>query len=326
MLKKIVTAGLVAVTLALPRAALADTWIAYTFGPSKELPNVHGFENVTSAMEKADGGDPSFRVRLEGSLPINPTNITQAVGEGTIKFADDGFFLGNVPIAGVLRLPMLLQSPQDYETAFNIMQPYITKAFAAQGVVVLGHFLFPHQVIFSTKKLEAIDDIKGQKLRVSSPEQAAFVEKFGGVPVTMSGSEVAPALQRGTIDGALTASAGGGKIWGDMLKYNYRLPISYFDAFYIANKAAWDGLSVDKQKALRDAITAEAPNTTKGIFSVEDSVTADLATKGVTITTPTADQITEATETIEPYWNQWAKERGPEAVEALAKVRAALGR
>ena len=29
---------------------------------------------------------------------------------------------------------------------------------------------------------------------------------------------------------------------------------------------------------------------------------------------------------MEPYWNDWAKEHGPDTVEALAKVRAALGR
>jgi len=29
---------------------------------------------------------------------------------------------------------------------------------------------------------------------------------------------------------------------------------------------------------------------------------------------------------MRPYWDEWAKARGPEIVEALGKVRAALGR
>jgi len=29
---------------------------------------------------------------------------------------------------------------------------------------------------------------------------------------------------------------------------------------------------------------------------------------------------------MRPYWDEWAKSRGPDVVEALAKVRAALGR
>jgi TRAP-type transport system periplasmic protein len=29
---------------------------------------------------------------------------------------------------------------------------------------------------------------------------------------------------------------------------------------------------------------------------------------------------------MRPYWDEWAKARGPEAIEALGKVRTALGR
>jgi TRAP-type transport system periplasmic protein len=29
---------------------------------------------------------------------------------------------------------------------------------------------------------------------------------------------------------------------------------------------------------------------------------------------------------VKPYWDEWAKTRGPDAVEALTKVRAALNR
>ena len=29
---------------------------------------------------------------------------------------------------------------------------------------------------------------------------------------------------------------------------------------------------------------------------------------------------------MKPYWDEWAKSRGPDVVEALGKVRAALGR
>ena len=31
-------------------------------------------------------------------------------------------------------------------------------------------------------------------------------------------------------------------------------------------------------------------------------------------------------DTMKPYWDEWAKSRGPMVVEALGKVRAALGR
>jgi len=302
------------------------TWTTYTFGPAETLGNVQGLKRVLSEIEKSTNGEIKFRLRLAGSLPIQSTNITQAVGNGTVQLADDGFFLGNVRIAGVLRLPMLLRTQAEYDTAFNIMQPYIKREFEKKGVVVLGHFLFPHQVIFSTKPLVKLADMKDQKLRVSSPEQAAFVQRMGGIPVTLGGPEVPSGLQTGTVDGVFTASAGGGKIWGDMLKYNYRLPVNYFDGFYLVNKKAFDKLDPEIQQKVRDSVQRLAPSTTAQIYKEEDEVTSALKAKGMVITQPGADEVDAATRKMADYWDVWAREQGPEAVQALADVRKALGR
>jgi TRAP-type C4-dicarboxylate transport system substrate-binding protein len=307
-------------------SASAATWTVYTFGPAETLGNVQGLKRILEDVEKSTDGEMKFRLRLAGSLPIQATNITQAVGNGTVLFADDGFHLGNVKIAGVLRLPMLLRTVQDYQTAFNIMRPYIDKEFERQGVTVLGNYLFPHQVAFSSKTLTNLDQFQGQKMRVSSPEQAAFVELVKGVPVTLGGSEVPSALQTSTIDGVFTASAGGGKIWGSLLNYNYRLPLNYFDGFYIVNKEAFDKLSPNIQKKFRDAVERLAPTTTAQLYKEELEVTAKLKANGMDIVEPTPEDIARATKLVEGYWQQWAQQNGPDAVKLLAEVRAAVGR
>jgi TRAP-type C4-dicarboxylate transport system substrate-binding protein len=324
-MKRIALAA-IAAALVLSAPAKAETWTAYTFGPSETLANVQGLRRVLEGIQEATNGDIKFRLRLAGALPIQSTDITQAVGDGTILFADDGLFLGNVPIAGVLRLPMLLRSREEYDKAAAIMEPYIRKSFESKGVVVLGYFLFPHQVPFSTKPLAKAADFKGQKLRVSSPEQAKFVQTMGGVPVTMGAPEVPSGLQHGAIDGVFTASAGGGKIWGEMLKSNYRLPVNYFDGVYLVNKAAFDKLSPEVQAKIRASVKSIAPSTTEQLFKEEGEVTASLKAKGMTITEPTQAEIDEVTKLVSPYWSEWAAQQGPEATEALAKVRSALGR
>jgi len=306
--------------------AQSTTWNAYTFGPSESLANVQGLKRVIEAIEKDTNGAIKIKLNLAGSLPIQSTDITQAMGEGTIQFGDDGFFLGAVPIAGILRLPMLISTPAEFEKAEAIMRPYIDRAFDKQGVAVLGRFVFPFQVAFSTKKLATLEDFSGQKFRVSSPEQAEFVKRFGGVPITMGAPEVPPGLQRGTIDGVFTASAGGGKIWGDLLKSNFRLGVNYFDGVYIVNKQAFQKLSPENQKKVQDAVTRLAPSTTAQLAKEEGEVTAMLRGKGMIITEATPEQVAAAAKRMAPYWDEWAKQRGPEAVEALQKVRAALGK
>ena len=51
-----------------------------------------------------------------------------------------------------------------------------------------------------------------------------------------------------------------------------------------------------------------------------------LTDAGYTMTTAPAAESAKVAETMMPYWDEWAKSRGPMVVEALGKVRAALGR
>jgi TRAP-type C4-dicarboxylate transport system substrate-binding protein len=51
-----------------------------------------------------------------------------------------------------------------------------------------------------------------------------------------------------------------------------------------------------------------------------------LRSAGYTFTDAKPDENSRAVDTMKPYWDEWAKARGPDIVEALGKVRAALGR
>jgi TRAP-type C4-dicarboxylate transport system substrate-binding protein len=51
-----------------------------------------------------------------------------------------------------------------------------------------------------------------------------------------------------------------------------------------------------------------------------------LRSAGYTFTNARPDEVARAVATMTPYWDEWAKARGPDIAEALGKVRAALGR
>ncbi|MGX9432472.1 MULTISPECIES: TRAP transporter substrate-binding protein DctP [Bradyrhizobium] len=239
---------------------------------------------------------------------------------------DDGYFLGNVPIGGVLRLPMLIRSLDEYKKAADIMAPYLEKAFEKKGILVLGQYLYPYQVAFSSKKLTSLADVKGQKIRVTSPEQGEFIKRLGGVPVTLGAPEVPSALDRSIVDGVLTANTGGGNTWKDLLKFNYRLGINYFNSVVIVNKDRFNKLSPEIQAKVRKAVTDNMPLITKAMADEEDSLSKKFAEGGMTVSQEQPGDLDVGTKAISAYWDEWAKAKGPDAAAALKQVRAALGR
>lgn len=317
--------GFVAATLAGSRAAHAATsWNFYTYVPDMELAGAQGIQKISEDVAKATSGDLQIKVNLGGSLPISATNITQAVSNNIMQMGDDGFYQGNIPIGGILQLPMLMNTPEQLKLAMNIMHPYIERAYAKKGIILLGGYFYPLQTAWSSKKLECLADLKGQKMRVTSPEQAAFVQAFGGIPVTLGSSEVPSALDRGVIEGVFTASSGGGMVWKDLLKYNYRLGPNFFNSYIIANKKSFDRLSASEQDALKKAVARTTPWETSTLYKEETNLTAKLQKDGMIITPARASDIKIGQEKMAPYWKQWAKSHGSEAVEALEKLRAVI--
>lgn len=318
--------GFLAATGVTPSVQAAEKWNFYIYNAVSGVSAVKGLNKLTEDVEKETAGALSIRLHLGGSLPINTTTITQAVSDDVVQMGDDGYFLGNVPIGGILRLPMLIQSPAEYQKAAAIMEPYLQRAFERKGLVVLGQYLYPYQVAFSTKKLASLADIKGQKIRVTSPEQSEFIKRLGGVPVTIGAPEVPSALDRGVVDGALTANSGGGVIWKDLLKFNYRLGINYFNSVIIVNKDRYNKLPPDVRGKLQKIVQDNMPLISGALENDEDQLTKKFAEGGMTITRESRADMDAAIRIIAPYWDEWAKSKGPEAQEALAKVRAALGR
>jgi TRAP-type transport system periplasmic protein len=304
----------------------ATTWEAYVYNPVATQPSVAAVIRFIDEVKAKTNGDLAVNLHLGGSLPIKADGITAAVGDNVIQFGDDGFATGTIPITGMLRLPMLLQSYGDLAKAMEIIRPNLEAAYAKRGIVMLGQYTYPFQVIWGKKKITSLADIKGLKLRVTSVEQGEFIRRFGGIPLTMGSPDVAAALDRGVVEGALTASSGGGLVWHDLLKYRYGFPTSYVNSTFVVNKEAFDALPPATQKIVREAGAEQCAWAIQEMQRVEDEVTAQFVKDGMIATPASAAEIKEATEKLSPYWDQWAKSKGPEATELLAKIRTAVGR
>jgi TRAP-type transport system periplasmic protein len=306
-------------------ASAAEQWNFYMHQSAPNFATSRGAKLFTEQVEKATNGELKIRLHLAGTLQINASNITQAVGENVVQIGDDLFNSGNIAVAGIPRLPMLIQSYEDFTKADAVLKPYIEKAFAQKGSTVLASYTYPLQFVWGRKKLASLDDIKGMKLRVAQPEQGELVRRFGGVSITMSAPEVPSALDRGVVDGIFTAGVGA-VLWKDLLKFGYVLIVNVNNSYFIANTDAYRKLSPQLQDQLRKAAEDGARWDQDTMKTEEAESVQLLKAAGYTFTQAKSDEIVRAVDAMRPYWDEWAKARGPEAVEALGKVRAALGR
>jgi TRAP-type C4-dicarboxylate transport system substrate-binding protein len=307
------------------QALSAEDWNFYMHQSAPNFATSRGAKLFTEEIEKATNGELKVRLHLAGTLQINASNITQAVGGNVVQVGDDLFNSGNIPVAGILRLPMLIQSYEDFTKADAVLKPYIEKAYREKGSTLLASYTYPLQFIWGRKKLESLGDIKGMKLRVAQPEQGEFVRKFGGTSITMSAPEVPSALDRGVVDGIFTAGVGA-VLWKDLLKYGYVLIINVNNSYFIANTEAFNKLSPDLQAKLRKVAQDSARWDQETMQKEEAESVQVLTAAGYTFTKATLEENARAVEAMKPYWDEWAKSRGPDVIEALAKVRTALGR
>ena len=312
-------------SLAFGSPALAVEWNFYHHQSAPLFATSRGAKLITEEIEKATNGEVKARLHLSGTLQIAPNNITPAVAEGVVQLADDLFNSGNIPVAGIPRLPGLVRTLDEFRKTADVLRPYLDKAFAEKGIVMLADSTYPLQVVWGKKKLTALDDFKGMKLRVAQPEQGEMVRRFGGTSVTISAPEVPSALDRGVVDGIFTAGVGA-VLWKDLLKYGYLIPVNWNNSYILANAEAFNKLSPDLQGKLRKA-AQDAAKWNQDTMQTEEAASVKVLTEaGYTMTTATADEATKVADTMKPYWDEWAKSRGPVVVEALGKVRAALGR
>lgn len=325
-MRRMIFAAALLAALAPVTGAHSKDWTGYTYLASDTSPGSANLIAMAEEFSAKSEGDVKLTINLAGSLGIKAADITQSVGSGVIDLAADGFFLGTVQEGGVLRLPMLFTSREEFEASLETVTPYLEEAFAEQGVVLLAQYLYPLQVAWGTSDIKSIADLDGRKMRVSSPEQGAFVEVFGGSPVTIGGAEVPTALQTGVVEGVFTASIGGGRLWKDQLKSTYRLGPNFFNSAIIVNKASFDALSQADQQTLRDLAVRYANKATQEQFASEAEVTAELKAGGITVFEPADSDIANAREKMSPFWDEWSGEQSERTQKALAEVRKKLGR
>lgn len=107
--------------------------------------------------------------------------------------------------------------------------------------------------IFSKKKIEKLDDLRGLNIRIM-PLYAPFLKKVGAGTVTLPMSEVYTALQRGVVDGLMFPLFISDFGWQEIVKYAIVPGVFCGEMSVCMNLDTWNKLPKDLQEVIINSV------------------------------------------------------------------------
>ena len=229
----------------------------------------------------------------------------------------------------------------DVDTARRISDAYrpVYDRFYRErfGIQVLAIWPYPAQVIFCNGAISGLEDLRGKKVRTGNRTLAEFAEALGGTGVTMSFSEVVPALQNKVVDCAITGTLSGNAAkWYEVTTHLYALPVGWSQVMHAVNLKTWERLPA----AVRDFLLREIRDLEDRIWKAMDEETRQgidcnigrdsctMGSKGKMTLVPVSDRDRELLGRVlrEVVVPKWAARCGAECVQEWnATVGAIVG-
>lgn len=120
------------------------------------------------------------------------------------------------------------------------------------GVELLALYVYPAQVLFCKDGWRNLDELKGRRIRTSSPTQADLVESLGAQPVATPFAEIATHLRSGHVDCAITGTMSGNVLGlHELSSHVHAMAINWGLSVFVANRAAWQALPEEHRALLR---------------------------------------------------------------------------
>src|ERR1700722_18091120 len=164
--------------------------------------------NFAAAVEKDSGGRIKAEVYPASQLGSIPRQIegTQ-FGAIQMEIVPPEFMVGLDERFGVMAAPGLVDSQAHGQRVAAVpeVQKLMLSLGTDRGLHGVGLFMAEPSELISRGPIRHLEDFKGKKIRIfASPFQSVAFERLGVTPVAMTLGDVLPAIQQGTIDGAIS--------------------------------------------------------------------------------------------------------------------------
>ena len=330
MIKRLLTAAILATALGgslpMPQAQAAE----YTLRLNHTLPAAHlrekDAELFRDMVAKATGGRVEVQIFPAGQLYKSDQDAIKAVRSGAIEGAmvTTGDLAQFAPAFNLYETPFLITS---YAQLNAVLDSPISAEVLAKleplGIKGLVHTNAGSAIIAThSHPVARPEDLKGVRLRAAAGKiQIRALELLGASAIQLPVADIAPALERGTVEGLLsTPSAFADMQIGSIARYATWTSQQFFPPVIIVNAAWWNHLPDDLRTAITGILKDYEKQTREMNLQEEDKAIASLKAQGVTVSRLDPAGLAAFQAALAPMLAEARAQIGPDLYDRALKV------
>jgi len=302
--------------------------------PHTAAPTYYHIVNMNAFAAKVkekSGGRMEIRVHPASSLyPQQEILPSLLDGRSEIGPVLSGYLTDVLLELGVLELPFMTSSLEEHRKAQQALKPFFTEQLGKKGLKLLTSHAWPSQQVFSHQPIRTIADWKGKKIRVYGADTSNITRSLGGVPVNIPFGELYTALEKKTVDGAITSATNAEpmKFFEVSKIINYWFLAGASGEWLVTNQKAWDGLPKDLQQVVLDALKEVRfeDKEWEDAKAFEERALKRFPEIGMTVVNPPKEEIEKARKLSRAAWDTWLARSGPDGKRGMELALKALGR
>jgi TRAP-type C4-dicarboxylate transport system substrate-binding protein len=272
-------------------------------------------------VKAATNGGLNITVHSAGSLIKHP-EIKNAVRSQQVQVGE--FFLSRLSnedaAFGIDSQPFVATSYDDAAKLWAAQKPVIIELFAKQNLVPLFSVPWPPQGLYTKGEVKTTADLSGLKFRAYNAALEKFAQLAGAAPTQVEASDIPQAFSTGQVEAMITSPSTGAntKAWDYVSHYT---PINAWvpKNIVVVNKAAFDALDADTQKAVMEAAAKAETRGWEMSKAETDAKTAVLKENGMVVVEPSAELLKGLKDIGTQMQTEWQASSSEEAKAIAAE-------
>ncbi|MBT2989214.1 MAG: substrate-binding domain-containing protein [Candidatus Thiodiazotropha sp. (ex Ctena orbiculata)] len=298
-------------------AAETTTWKIQTSWPGGI--GLEVFKDWCNGIVEKTGGELAFKP-FGAKDVVGEFQLFDAVKNGVLDAMNPFtlYWAGRMPVAVFLSsYPLGLRNPHEWDTFYYGLGglELAREAFGKMGLHFVGPIHHGPNIIHSKVPIRSIDDFRGRKMRLPGGMVAEVFQAAGAKTTLLPGSEIFPALEKGTIDVADYVGPAINHALGfhQVTKYISMGPPGFMSIYQpvdlmdlTVSQKSWGKLSANMKQFVEMEVHTYSDLHHAAIQAADQKAWKKFEEAGTEVTRLSEDDVEAFTLLSVPLWYKWA--------------------